>query len=153
MKKILLTTIALVGLSLGALADDKTDVLKTFDQYVNDANSYATTIPNYYIKNAKIIRVVNKKQGGQASVIIPFDRYLKELSTHAKIAKVANYKNRYENRKITQVGADYKVSSTRIPRNDKTGLPAHFVFTKVGNSWKIKEESMETNVQTFLNAK
>ena len=153
MKKIVLTLLALAGFSLNVLADDKADVLKTFDNYVNDANSYATTIPNYYTKNAKIIRVVNKKQGGQASVIIPFDRYLKELSTHAKIAKVANYKNRYENRKITQVGVDYKVSSTRIPRNDKTGLPCHFIFTKVGDKWKIKEESMETNVQTFLNAK
>ena len=96
---------------------------------------------------------MNKKQGGQASIIIPFDRYLKEMQTHAKIAKVANYKNRYENRKVSQIGADYKVSSIRIPRNDKTGLPCHFIFTKVGNSWKIKEESMETNVQTFLNAK
>ena len=153
MKKILLTTLALIGFSMSVMADDKADVLKTFDNYVNDANSYATTIPNYYIKNAKIIRVVNKKQGGQASVVIPFDRYLKELSTHAKVAKVANYKNRYENRKITQVGADYKVSSIRIPRNDKTGLPCHFIFTKVGDKWKIKEESMETNVQTFLNAK
>ena len=107
MKKILLTTLALIGLSLSVLADDKTDVLTTFESYVNDANSYATTIPDYYIKNAKIIRVVNKKQGGQASVIIPFDRYLKEIQTHAKVAKVANYKNRYENRKISQIGVDY----------------------------------------------
>ena len=100
MKKILLTFLVLAGFSLGVLADDKTDVLKTFENYVNDANSYATTIPDYYIKNAKIVRVVNKKQGGQASVIIPFDRYLKEMQTHAKIAKVANYKNRYDS-KIT----------------------------------------------------
>lgn len=153
MKKILLTTLALFGLSLSVLADDKTDVLNTFEKYVNDANNYSTTMPDYYTKNAKIIRVVNKKQGGQASVIIPFDRYLKELSAHAKIAKVTNYKNRYENRKITQIGTDYKISSIRIPRNDKTGLPCHFVFTKVGDKWKIKEESMQTNVQTFLNAK
>jgi len=153
MKKILLTTLALIGLTLSVMADDKTDVLTTFDNYVNDANEYKTNIPDYYIKNAKIIRVVNKKQGGQASVIIPFDRYLKELETHSKIAKAVKYKNRYENRKIAKVGVDYKVSSIRIPRNDKTGLPCHFIFTKVGDSWKIKEESMQTNVQTFLNAK
>lgn len=153
MKKILLTTLVLIGFSLSVMADDKADVLATFDKYVNDANNYSTNIPEYYTKNAKIVRVVNKKQGGQASVIIPFDRYLKEMQAHAKIAKVANYKNRYENRKITQIGVDYKISSTRIPRNDKTGLPCHFIFTKVGDKWKIKEESMETNVQTFLNAK
>lgn len=153
MKKIFFILTALISFSLCAMADDKADVLTTFDNYVNDANSYKTTIPDYYIKNAKIIRVVNKKQGGQASVVIPFDRYLKELEGHSKIAKTVGYKNRYENRKIVQVGSDYKVSAIRIPRNDKTGLPTHFVFTKVGNGWKIKEESMETNVQMFLNAK
>lgn len=153
MKKIFLILTVLFCFSLCALADDKADVLAIFNNYVNDANSYSQNIPNYYTKNAKIIRVVNKKQGGQASVIVPFDRYLKELQGHAKIAKVANYKNRYENRKIAQIGNDYKVSAIRIPRNDKVGLPAHFIFTKVGNSWKIKEESMTTNVQTFLNAK
>ena len=153
MKKILLTTLALIGLSLSVMADDKADVLATFDKYVNDANNYSTNIPDYYTKNAKIVRVVNKKQGGQASVVIPFDRYLKELQGHSKLAKMVNYKNRYENRKITQVGTDYKVSTIRIPRNDKTGLPCHFIFTKVGNNWKIKEENMQTNVQTFLNAK
>ncbi len=136
-----------------ALADDKSDVLAIFNNYVNDANNYSTSLPNYYTKNAKIIRVVNKKQGGQQSVIIPFDRYLKELSGHSKMAKMVNYKNNYTNRKITPLGADYKISATRIPRNDKTGLPCHFVFTKSGNTWKIKEESMTTNVQTFLNAK
>ena len=153
MKKLLLTTLATLLLSLSALADDKADVLATFDKYVKDANSYATTIPNYYTENARIIRVVNKKQGGQKAVLIPFDRYLKELDQHAKLAKVTNYRNNYTERKIEKIGADYKVSSIRIPRNDKTGLPAHFIFTKVGTSWKIKEESMETNVQTFLNAK
>ena len=153
MKKILLTTLALIGFSMSVMADDKIDVLARFDNYVKDANSYTTTIPDYYTKNAKIIRVVNKKQGGQTSVVIPFDRYLKELQTHSKVAKLTNYKNRYENRKITQVGTDYKISAIRIPRNDKVGLPCHFIFTKVGDKWKIKEESMQTNVQTFLNAK
>ena len=153
MKKILLAFIALTTMTLSALADDKTDVLETFDRYVKDANAYSINIPNYYVKNAKIVRVVNKKQGGQAIVIVPFDRYLKELDSHAKLAKVVNYKNAYTNRKIEKIGNDYKVSTIRIPRNDKTGLPAYFIFTKVNNGWKIKEESMQTNVQTFLNAK
>lgn len=153
MKKILFITLALIGFSLYALADDKSDVLSRFDNYVNDANAYSTNIPNYYTNNAKIIRVVNKKQGGQASVIIPFDRYLGELQGHSKIAKAVGYKNRYENRTISKIGNDYKISAIRIPRNDKVGLACHFVFTKVNNQWKIKEESMTTNVQTFLNAK
>ena len=153
MKKIFLTLILSSLFATSVLADDKSDVLKQFDNYVNDANSYSETIPNYYVNDAKIIRVVNKKQGGQASVVIPFDRYLKELDTHSKVAKLTGYKNRYENRTIEKIGNDYKVNAIRIPRNDKVGLPSHFIFTKIGSSWKIKEESMTTNVQTFLNAK
>ena len=63
------------------------------------------------------------------------------------------YKNRYENQKVTKSGSDYKLSAIRIPRNDKTGLPAHFIITKTKNGFKIKEEYMGTNVQKFLNAK
>jgi len=157
MKKIFFTTFTtILFLSLvisPVFADDKADVLKVFDNYVKDANAYAKNLPDYYLNNAKIIRVVNKKGGGQKSVLIPFDRYLKELSGHAVLAKTVGYKNRYENRKISKINNDYKVSATRIPRNDKYGLPSHFIFTKSNGNWKIKEESMTTNVQTFLNAK
>ena len=153
MKKLLLFLICSICFTFAAKADEASDVLAIFDKYVNDANAYSTNIPNYYTNNAKIVRVVNRKQGGQHSVIIPFDRYLKEMQAHSKLAKATGYKNRYENRKITKLENDYKVSATRIPRNDKIGLPSHFIFTKTGNTWKIKEESMTTNVQTFLNAK
>ena len=153
MKKIFTVLFTMALFSLGAFAIDKDDVMAKFDAYVKDANEYSSALPDYYIKNAKIIRVVNKKGGGQKWVIIPFDRYVKELTGHSILAKAVGYKNRYENRKISKVGNDYKISSTRIPRNDKTGLPAHFVFTKQDGVWKIKEESMTTNVQAFLNAK
>ena len=103
MKKILLTSLATVLMTLSAFADDKADVLATFDKYVNEANSYSTSIPNYYVENAKIIRVVNKKQGGQKAVVIPFDRYLKEMGDHAKLAKLTNYKNAYTNRKVEKI--------------------------------------------------
>ncbi len=153
MKKILLTLFSLALFSLNAFADDKADVLALFDKYINDANSYSTNLPNYYTNNAKIIRVVNKKTGGQKAVVIPFDRYLKELKGHSTLAKTVGYKNRYVNRNITKIDKDYKISATRIPRNDKTGLSCYFIFTKQGNAWKIREESMTTNVQTFLSAK
>jgi len=153
MKKILLLLLTLFCLTLTVKADDAADVLATFDKFVNDANNYSANLPSYYINNARIIRVVNKKQGGQKAVLIPYDRYLKELKGHSKLAKATGYKNRYTNRKVTKVNNDYKVTALRIPRNDKTGLSAHFIFTKVGSSWKIKEESMTTNVQTFLTEK
>jgi len=153
MKKIFLIFSMLMLFVSSVFAGEKEDVLATFDKFVDATNTYSTTIPNYYVPNAKIIRVVNKKEGGQKSIVIPFDRYLKELRGNSVLAKAVKYKNRYENRKITKTGDDYKISAIRIPRNDKTGLPCHFIFTKQGPHWKIKEESMTTNVQTFLNAK
>ena len=153
MKKILLILLIFCFTSLVSYADDKEDILNIFDKYVNDANNYSQSLPYYYVNNAKIVRVVNKKQGGQKAILIPYDRYLKELKSHSTLAKTVGYKNRYVDRKITKVDDDYKLSATRIPRNDKVGLPAYFIFTKTNSGWKIKEENMTTNVQTFLNAK
>ena len=153
MKKVLLTILSLVFIPLYALADDVSEVKKIFNSYVTDANAYSKNLPNYYINNAKIIRVINKKRGGQKILIIPYDRYIKELNGHSALAKAVNYKNRYTNIKVSKYNGGYKVTATRIPRNDKTGLPCHFVYTKTDNGWKIKEESMTTNVQAFLSAK
>ncbi len=154
MKKLfLILSMVIMGATIAFANDNKTEVLNTFDKYVNDANSYSENLANYYVDNAKIIRVVNRKQGGQKTVIIPFDRYVKELKQHAALAKTVKYKNTYTNRKVEKINKDYKVSAKRIPRNDKTGLDCYFIFTKTNSGWKIKEESMTTNVQTFLNAK
>ncbi len=153
MKKLFFTLLISALLALSALADDTVDILAAFDKYVNEANNYSSTLPNYYVKNAKIVRVVNKKGGGQKAVVIPYDRYLKELQNNQKLAKMTAYKNKYINRKVTKVNNDYKLSATRIPRNDKTGLGCYFIYTKTPDGWKIKEESMTTNVQTFLSAK
>lgn len=151
MKKLLLLFI--MFLAPLALADSISEVMQTFDKYVADANNYSANLANYYVNDAKIIRVVNKKQGGQKAVLIPFDRYLKELKSHSTLAKTVGYKNNYVNKKVVKHDNDYKLTATRIPRNDKYGLPCYFIFTKQNGTWKIKEESMTTNVQTFLNAK
>lgn len=136
-----------------AYADDISEISNTFKKYITAANGYSEELPDYYINDAKIIRVVNKKQGGTQSVIIPYERYLKELRGKSLLAKTVGYKNTYINQKITKYNNDYKLSATRIPRNDEKGLPCYFVFTKTNSGWKIKEESMTTNVQTFLTAK
>ena len=67
MKKIFLLALITTIMPLCAMADDKADVMAIFDKYVNDANAYSQNIPSYYTNNAKIVRVVNKKQGGQPS--------------------------------------------------------------------------------------
>ncbi len=153
MKKLLISLFMLVSVNTAVFADNQTEITAIFNKYVNDANNYSTNLPNYYVNNAKILRVVNKKQGGKQTILIPYDRYLKELKGHSALARAVKYKNTYVNQKITRAGSDYKLSATRIPRNDKKGLPCYFVFTKTESGWKIKEESMTTNVQTFLSAK
>ena len=153
MRKIYLSILAFCIMCLTSFANDITDIETAFKKYVNDANNYSENLPDYYIKYAKIIRIVNKKQGGQKEVIIPYDRYIKELRGHSALAKAVRYKNNYINIKIKKHGENYKLSATRVPRNDKKGLPCYFVYTKQNGAWKIKEESMTTNVQTFLIAK
>jgi len=152
-KNIIFTVLSLVIIPIYAKADDITEVKNVFNNYVAEANNYSNSLPDYYTNNAKIIRVVNKKQGGQRAIIIPRDRYIKELTGRSVLAKAVNYKNRYVNIKVSKHNGGYKVSATRIPRNDKTGLPCYFIFIKQDGNWKIKEESMTTNVQTFLSAK
>ena len=153
MKKILLLILSMMFIPIYALADDISEVKAQFNKYVNDANNYSKTLPNYYVNNAKIIRLVNKRRGGQTAIVIPFDRYIKELNGRSGIAKAVNYKNRYVNIKVNKHNDTYKLSATRIPRNDKRGLPCYFVFSKRDGVWKITEESMTTNVQTFLSVK
>ena len=154
MKKILIIIASFILCGSICFADDSQDVLKRFNNYVTASNNYSASMTGYYINNAKIIRVVNKKSGGQQAIIIPFDRFIKELNNNAKFAKLVSYKNRYENRKITKIDENnYKVSALRYPRSDRTGLSCYFIFTRTSNGWKIKEESMTTNVQTFLTAK
>ena len=154
MKKLLLIlSIILISATVAFANDDKTDVLNTFNKYINDAKTYSENLASYYINNAKIVRVVNRKKKKKKIVVIPFDRYVKELKQHAALAKTVRYKNTYTNKKVEKIDKDYKVSAKRIPRNDKTGLDCYFIFTKTNSGWKIKEESMTTNVQTFINAK
>ena len=152
-KKIILTVLSFLIIPMAVFASDISDVENIFKKYVQDANNYSKDLPEYYTNNAKIIRVVNRKSGGQSSIIIPFDRYVKELTGRSIIAKAVNYKNNYANIKVTKYNNGYKLTASRIPRNDKTGLPCHFVYIKQNGSWKISEESMTTNVQAFLGAK
>ena len=134
MKKIFFILTAMLLFSTSVFAGDKEDVMATFDKYVQAANTYSTSLPSYYTADAKIIRVVNKKQGGQKSILIPFDRYLDELKSRAALAKTVRYTNRYENREVVKFNNGYKLTATRLPRSDKKGLPCYFVFVK--GYWK-----------------
>ena len=133
-------------------ADDIAEIEQFFDEYVSAANSYNVDYFDYYIDNPKIIRVVEKSDGTKESVTVPFDRYKKEAARSTKLAKLRKYKNKYLNIKITKYGNDYKIAAMRMPSTSDYKIPAHFIVGKNSKGeWKIKEESMNTKVQRFLN--
>lgn len=153
MKKILaiVCLFLLSGIFALVYAGPKEDVAAFFDKYVNDANSYSENLPSYYAPNAKIIRVVIKKDGTKESVVTDTKVYMKQLKMNAKLAKVRNYKNYYTSRVITQVGNNYKVSCQRQPSLSSYKLPAYFVIGKdASGNYKIKEESMDTYQTAIL---
>lgn len=150
MKKFLLVVFAFLALQLGALADEVQDVKDFFQSYVDAANSYSPTVINYYLPNARIIRVVNKPDGTKVSVNFPMSEYAKQMKIGAAGGKLVGYKNKYTNRNVSKIGEAYKLTATRTPGTDAVGLPCSFIIVKSGNGYKFKEESMDTKVQKFL---
>ena len=133
------------------LASEQDNVLKFFNSYVNAANTYSNSIPDFYAPNARIIRVVIKKDGTTASRTSDFARYKSEMIRNANLAKMRNYKNFYSDIKITRQGNDYKLSCMRKPSLSDYKIPAHFVIGKdARGNYKIKEESMHTKMQVIL---
>lgn len=151
MKKIFLIILSLLCFQGFVFADDISDVKTFFNNYVRDANSYSPNILNYYLPNAKIIRVVHKKEGGTVAVNFPMKDYADQLKKGEKLAKFVGYSNRYVNVNVKKLNnGDYKISAIRIPMKDKDGLPFHFIVSKTKSGYKVKEESMDTTVQQFL---
>ena len=63
MKKILFTLLTLSFISLVVFADDSKEALDFFNNYVNAANTYSSTIGDMYSPSAKIIRQIVKPDG------------------------------------------------------------------------------------------
>ncbi len=153
-KKIFITAFLLSGSIISCFADEIDDVKTFFDNYIKAANSYSKTVTDFYLPDAKIIRVVQKPDGTLESVNFPMERYKKELSKGMRLAKLSRYKNTYTNKSFKKLeNGDYKISAIRTPNRDKTGLPFHFIVTNTKDGWKVKEESMQTTVQKFLTSK
>lgn len=153
MKKVIKTLLFFLVTQCISFADDTAEIEKFFKEYVSAANSYASEYFDFYGENAKIIRIVEKPDGTKESVNIPFERYKKEVKLSIKLAKMRKYKNKYFNVCIKPYGNDYIVSALRMPSTSDYKIPASFVIGRDKNGeWKIKEESMNTKVQTFLSA-
>lgn len=151
MKYLYFATFLVFIMPLFGFANEIQDVQCFFNEYIEAANSYSSDYFKYYSDNARIIRVVEKPDGTEQTVNIPLDRYKSEAKKSTALMKLRKYKNRYFNVKITPYGKDYKVAAMRMPSTSDYKIPAHFIIGKDQNGeWKIKEESMNTKVQRFL---
>ena len=152
MKKIL-SIIAIFGFLAGTqvFADDATDAKNFFNNYVNAANTYSTTIPDFYSQDAKIVRQVVKPDGELVDVSTDTATYMKQMKLGQATAKLRKYKNEYRNISVEKVANGYKVSAERQPSGETYWLKTYQVVQKQADgSWKIVEEMMQTKVQTFL---
>lgn len=152
MKKLCFALIINLIFALTANADEVRDIQCFFNRYIDAANNYSCDYFDFYSENAKIIRVVEKPDGSTEEVNIPLDRYKCEAKKSSKLARLRKYKNRYFNVKIFPQGEDYKITALRMPSTSDYKIPAYFIVGKNSEGeWEIKEESMNTKVQKFLN--
>ena len=154
MKRIL-TILTFFALSLGAYADNATEAVDFFNQYVNAANSYSQELPSFYSPSARIIRQVIKPDGELVDKEIDVARYVSEMKKSQALAKMRKYKNSYSDVKSTKINeTTYKVTALRQPTGETYKLKTHMIMQKQANGkWQIIEEMMQTKVQMLLHAK
>ena len=150
MKKFILCLMILF-MGSSSFAVTATDVRQFFSSFVDAANSYNPDYFDYYMPNATISRVVEKKDGSTKIVYVPMTTYRKHSKLNSRIGKLRHYKNYYSEIKIVQNGEDFKLSAMRRPSTSDYKLPVYFVIGPNSQGHlKIKEESMHTKVQAFL---
>lgn len=152
MKKILFTLLTLSFISLAVFADDSKEALDFFNNYVNAANTYSSTIGDMYSPSAKIIRQIVKPDGTTANATTDTATYIKQMRLGQASAKLKHYKNTYTDINVTPLeNGAYKVSSLRQPSGETYKLKTYMVVKKQPNGkWLIIEEMMQTKVQLFL---
>ena len=151
MKKVLILLAVFLFGAIQAFADDAADAKAFFNKYVNAANTYSTTIPDFYSPDAKIIRQVVKPDGTLVNVSTNTATYMKQLKHGQATARLRKYKNAYRNITVTKVANGYKVSAERQPTGETYWLKTYQIVQKQPNGqWKVVEELMQTKEQIFL---
>ncbi len=156
MMKIFKFVLPIIGIILtfsDVYAQTPQDGIAFFNQYQNFANSYNDKILDMYSPNAKIIREVIKPSGETEQVIVPAERYFKELKIGQKTAKLRKYRNSYKNVIAQKVQNGIKVSAERQPSRESYWLKMYQIYTPTDSGLKITEEMMQTKVQSFLRHK
>ena len=152
MKKTVLFLIIYTFLCVSVFADDKQGALNFFNNYVNAANTYSSTVATMYSPSAKIIRQVVKPDGTTQDVQTNTSTYITQMKLGQAGAKLRKYKNSYTNIVVTPLAnGKYKVSSLRQPSGETYKLKTYMVLQKQPNGqWLIVEEMMQTKEQIFL---
>ena len=156
MMKIFKFVLPIIGIILtfsDVYAQTPQDGIAFFNQYQNFANSYNDKILDMYSPNAKIIREVIKPSGEAEQVIVPAERYFKELKIGQKTAKLRKYRNLYKNVIAQKVQNGIKVSAERQSGRESYWLKMYQIYTPTDSGLKITEEMMQTKVQSFLRHK
>ena len=156
MMKIFKFVLPIIGIILtfsDVYAQTPQDGIAFFNQYQNFANSYNDKILDMYSPNAKIIREVIKPSGEAEQVIVPAERYFKELKIGQKTAKLRKYRNSYKNVIAQKERNGIKVSAERQPSRESYWLKMYQIYTPTDSGLKITEEMMQTKVQSFLRHK
>lgn len=151
--KFVLPIIGIIITFSDVYAQTPQDGIAFFNQYQNFANSYNDKILDMYSPNAKIIREVIKPSGEAEQVIVPAERYFKELKIGQKTAKLRKYRNSYKNVIAQKVQNGIKVSAERQPSRESYWLKMYQIYTPTDSGLKITEEMMQTKVQSFLRHK
>lgn len=153
LKKIITIIYVLCLLPLAVSAKTPKEAMDFFVKYTNFANNYDASLLDMYSTDAKIIREVVKPTGEVVDVVVPTQRYFKELKLGQKTAKLRKYKNKYRNIIAQEVPEGIKISAERQPSKETYWLKMYQIVKDTDSGLKITEEMMQTKVQSFLNQK
>ena len=151
--KIIMLTLCMLFCTVLAEAKTPKDALDFFNRYTNYANTYNSELLDLYSPDAKIIREVVKPTGETVDIVVPTRRYFKELKIGQKTAKLKKYKNKYRNIIAQEIPDGIKISAERQPSKETYWLKMYQIVQETDTGFKIKEEMMQTKVQSFLNHK
>ncbi len=153
MKKYAIIISVMFLISANVLAKSPQEAIDFFNKYTMYANNYNSELLELYSPDAKIIREVVKPTGETEEVIVPSKRYFKELKIGQKTAKLRKYKNKYRNITAQEVPDGIKISAERQPSKETYWLKMYQIVQETNSGYKIKEEMMQTKVQSFLKHK
>lgn len=151
--KLIFSIISVFLFTCVSFASTPQKAVEFFKQYTDYANSYNENLLNMYSQDVKIIREVIKPSGQTEDVVIPSKRFFKELKIGQKTAKLKKYKNKYRNIVAQETPDGIKITAERQPSSETYWLKMYQIVQNTDSGFKIKEEMMQTKVQTFLRHK